>query len=281
MGSDDSLTVWLNGTKIHSENVQRGCEPDQVKLTLNLKPGKNTLLLKVCNGSGDFAFYFSMSKPTEPMVPRLFDDVSDNVGLGISSPGGNLRGHHVLVADVNGDGRPDLLYGAGAGLLLINTPGGFVEVKNSGILYQPEKGTPVFGDFDGDGYPDLFVPQPGKCKLFRNNGKGMFVDVAEKAGVAIDPSSLPTCAVWTDFNNRGSLDLMIGCLKGPNVYLRNEKGVFVDAGDQLGLSRNVYNTRGIAAIDVNNDGVLDLVMNNEGRESAVLLGRKSRLAQNR
>src|SRR5262249_32673793 len=47
LGSDDGLKVFLNGQLIHGENVERACQPDQAKLTLSLKPGKNRLLLKV------------------------------------------------------------------------------------------------------------------------------------------------------------------------------------------------------------------------------------------
>ena len=73
---------------------------------------------------------------------------------------------------MDGDGRPDFLYGAGTGLLVLNTPKGFVEAKDSGISYKPGKVGPVFGDFDGDGQPDLFVPQAGGCKLFQQRRQG-------------------------------------------------------------------------------------------------------------
>jgi hypothetical protein len=61
LGSDDTLTVWLNGAKVVSENVSRGAA-DQNKALLRLKAGKNDLLLKICQGDGDWAFYF---KPTQ------------------------------------------------------------------------------------------------------------------------------------------------------------------------------------------------------------------------
>src|SRR5262249_53204763 len=61
LGSDDTLTVWLNGQKLLAENVYRAVAPDQHKLTLKLKAGTNKLLLKICQGSGDWAFYFQPS----------------------------------------------------------------------------------------------------------------------------------------------------------------------------------------------------------------------------
>jgi hypothetical protein len=281
LGSDDTLTVWLNGTKLLAQNVARGCEPDQDQVILKLKPGKNALLLKICQGEGEFAFYYLAkgSAPPLPATRNAFEDVSDKVGLGPGGVGGQLKGDHLAVADVNGDGRPDFLYSAGSGLLVLNTPQGFVEAKDSGISYQCGKVAPAFGDFDGDKAPDLFVPQRGKCRLFRNNGKGRFSDVTARSGAIAAPLGQATCAAWTDFNNRGRLDLLVGCLKGPNRYFRNNgDGTFADATDELGLQNHIFNTRGICALDINKDGVPDVVFNNEGQEPAVLLGSPARLA---
>jgi len=57
LGSDDTLTVWLNGEKLVEENVDRAVGPDQARAILHLRPGKNQLLVKVCNGQGAFGFY--------------------------------------------------------------------------------------------------------------------------------------------------------------------------------------------------------------------------------
>jgi hypothetical protein len=65
LGSDDTLTVWLNGAKILEEEVYRGAAPDQNKATLKLRPGKNALLIKICQGGGEWAFYFRMMEAKE------------------------------------------------------------------------------------------------------------------------------------------------------------------------------------------------------------------------
>lgn len=60
LGSDDTLTVWLNGKKLLSEGIPRPVIPDQNKLTLNLQKGKNHLLMKICQADGGWAFYFAV-----------------------------------------------------------------------------------------------------------------------------------------------------------------------------------------------------------------------------
>jgi hypothetical protein len=217
--------------------------------------------------------------PTPPAGPPAFEDVSDQVGLGERGIGAQMKGDHLAVADVDGDGRPDFLYSAGTGLLVLNTPQGFVVAKDSGLSFQTGKVRPAFGDFSGDGLPDLFVPQSGTCRLFRNTGKGRFVDVTSKSGALAAPIGHAVCAVWADFNNRGKLDLLVGCLKGTNRYFRNNgNGTFADATVEIGLDHRIFNTRGLAAVDINKDSVLDLVFTNEGQESAVLLGSPTRLS---
>jgi hypothetical protein len=273
LGSDDTLTVWLNGEKLVAQNEYRAVAPDQAKLTLKLKPGKNHLLLKICQGGGDWAFYFAAGKSvTGAPQGQWFEDVSTQVGLGPSGIGGTVKGDTLTVCDVNGDGRPDFLYGAGTGLLVLNTPKGFVEAKDSGISYKPGKVGPVFGDYNGDGHPDLFVPQAGGCKLFKGDGKGHFTDVTKAAGLDKD-IGLATCAAWGDLDNDGHLDLVVGCLRGPNRFFRNKgDGTFEDATEALGLHQRIFNTQAVCLVDLNNDGMLDVVFNNEGQESCVLMG---------
>lgn len=206
-----------------------------------------------------------------------FEDVSDRVGLGEKGVGGHLKGDHLAVADVNGDGRPDFLYSAGTGLLVLNTPQGFVAAKDAGISYKAGKVAPAFGDFDGDGHADLFVPQEGTSRLLKNSGTGRFEDVTSKAGAIGRPTQgFATCAVWADMSRRGRPDLMVGCVGGPNRYFRNNgDGTFADASEEIGLLYRIFNTRGLSVVDINKDGVPDLILNNEGQDSTALLGNRA------
>ncbi|MBI1901185.1 MAG: VCBS repeat-containing protein [Planctomycetia bacterium] len=273
LGSDDTLTVWLNGEKILAENVYRGAAADQNQLTLKLRPGKNKLLLKICQGSGEFAFYFLAKTPTEP-VPPLFEDVSAAAKLGQDGIGGKIKGDHLAVADWDGDGRSDFLYCAGGGLVVLNTPSGFVEVANCGLNFVSGCGRPAVGDFDGDKRPDLFVPQRDGGKLYKNAGGGKFVDVTAGAGDLARPIRSATSAAWVDLSGGGKPDLLVGCLTGANRVFRNGDGKFVEIGGDLGLNQKVFGTRGVCGLDLNGDGEADLVLNNEGQDPAVLLGAK-------
>jgi hypothetical protein len=279
LGSDDTLSVWFNGQPVHAENVARGCAPDQAMLTLKTKPGRNKLLLKICQGGGPWAFYFSSKLPDAALTPPTFEDISDAAGLGSEGAAGKVKGDPLIVADINGDGLEDVLFSGGSGVLLLQTKKGFVETPNSGIAYRAGGAIPAFGDCNGDGRPDLFVPQanaPGR--LFLNDGAGHFRDVTERSGDLAKPLGLATCAVWSDFCQRGRADLLVGCVRGPNRYFRNNgDGTFTDAGDEIGLYRGIYNTSSMCVLDVNQDGVTDLIMGNMGSESALLLGSRRRL----
>jgi hypothetical protein len=65
LGSDDTLSVWLNGQPLLARNVERAAAPDQDRATLNLKAGKNQLLVKVCNAGGEWGFYILPTFPAE------------------------------------------------------------------------------------------------------------------------------------------------------------------------------------------------------------------------
>jgi hypothetical protein len=278
LGSDDGLVVWLNGKSLVSQNVERGCAPDQARVTLDLKAGKNELLLKITQGGGDWAFYFQPLAKLPPSVLWSFADVSDEVGLGEKGIGSRDKGDTLTVCDIDGDGKPDFLYGAGSGVVVRNDGKRFAEVADSGIRFEAGKVGPVFGDCNGDGRPDLLVPQRDGLRLFRNEGGFKFTDVSKSALLPF--AGHATCAAWGDVDNDGQLDLVVGCLRGPNRFLRNKgDGTFEDRSEKLGLTQKVFNTQAVAMADVNGDGILDMIFNNEGQDACVLLGNPETLAK--
>ncbi len=87
------------------------------------------------------------------------------------------------------------------------------------------------GDYDGDGWVDLYVTSYGRNILYHNNGNGTFTDVADKAGVVAPGWS--TCAVWFDYDNDGKLDLFV------SSFVAYEKSLNVLCTDET-LSRRYY-----------------------------------------
>jgi hypothetical protein len=279
-GSSGALTVWLNGTRLHSENAKRACAADQAQFNLKLQAGKNHLLVKCCNTDQENAFYFAAGFSAFAGA-GWFVDASAEWGLGESGLASDLKGDSLAVADFDNDGQLDVLYGAGTGTLLRNRKGKFELQASSGISYKPGKVGPTLGDFNADGLVDLFVPQiTGQCKLYRNKGNCEFEDVSARSGDLAKPLGHAVGGAWGDFDNDGHLDLLVTCLRGTNKYLRNTgDGTFVDQSTDIGLSQKVYNTQAAAWVDLNNDGRLDLVLNNEGQDSAVLFGRPADAAK--
>jgi len=271
--SAQSLTVWLNGKKIHTDAATKA---EGTPLTLKLAAGKNTLLIKISSTAttGDQGFTFSLGSGGDGAAGLWFEDISATWGLGAEGAASDVKGDTLAVADFNGDGKPDFLFGAGTGMLFINQGGKFVQKDDAGISFKTGKVGPTLCDFDGDGHIDIFVPQiDGKCKLYKNDGTGKFTDVAQAAGDLAKGIPGAVSAAWGDFDNDGKPDLLVCCLRGTNRYFKNAgNGQFTEKSNETGMTQKVFNSQAAAFADLNGDGQLDLIFANEGQESCALFG---------
>jgi hypothetical protein len=201
-----------------------------------------------------------------------FVDVTDKLGLGPDGLAGKEKGDRLLIADLNGDGRQDILYCTPQGIILRNGPNGFTEDRGS-LKVKFGGVTPILFDFNGDGKPDLVIPQANGVRLLRNDGDFKFTDVTAEAGDLAKFSGNATAVAMGDFFKKGKPDLLVACLGSTNRYFRNlGGGKFQDASHDIGLDRRILNSRAVVTGDVNKDGNVDVVFNNEGQDPFILLG---------
>ena len=266
--------------------------------------------------------------------PVIFKDVTEAAGLGrwthqsgtpakqfiLETPGSG-----VALIDYDNDGWLDIYlvngstYDALAGkasaphavLFHNNHDGTFTDVAAKAGVTNDRWGFGVaVGDYDNDGWPDLYVTNFGKNRLYHNNHDGTFTDVAEKAGVALGGWS--TGPTWGDYDGDGRLDLFVPgyvhyqgdqppvpgsasavstnfcqfrgapvmCgprgLKGEHDHLfhNNGDGTFTDVSEKAGVSDpNGYYGLSSVFVDLNNDGKVDLVVADDSTPNYVYLNK--------
>jgi hypothetical protein len=127
-----------------------------------------------------------------------------------------------------------------------------------------------WGDYDNDGWPDLFLTKYGPNQLFHNNGDGTFTDVTNQAGVAGGGTQQSQSALWFDYDLDGDLDLYVSVWYEKTLppdtrnwmYENLGSGQFMDVSEASGLA-DPGKTYMSVAIDANNDGYLDLYLAND------------------
>jgi len=128
----------------------------------------------------------------------------------------------------------------------------------SGIDVYGNSGLAV-GDFDNDGFDDLYVCQPAGLpnRLYRNQGDGTFEDVTEQSAVGVLDDT--ACALFADFENKGVQDLLVVCGGGPLLFLNQGNGKFSLKPDAFKFAKPPQGTFTHAAIaDYDRDGRLDI-----------------------
>lgn len=219
----------------------------------------------------------------------------------------------VAVFDYDNDGLLDIFFTNGAAIPSLeksdpsysnrlfhnNGNGTFTDVtEKAGLQGMGYSMGVAAGDYDNDGFVDLYITGVNRNQLFHNNGDGTFTDVTDKAGVGgIVPKlgkAWSVAAGWFDYNNDGLLDLFVvnylnytiktatPCVQQgipaycspvdflgmPNILYRNNgDGTFTDISEQSHISQYVGKGMGLAFADYDNDGFTDIFVSNDTFEN--------------
>lgn len=219
---------------------------------------------------------------------QSFERVESLVGLGILEDNNG-----VAVADYDGDNDLDIFVVAKAKDNLNNektvsrlfrndNDGSFTDVTESAgfsNLYPSENNPEEFyglsgfkygafwGDYNNDGFPDLFMTFLDSVQLWRNMGNGTFSNVTSISGITESNDCGNTGATWFDYNNDGFLDLFIADWRrcaGNSLYLNNGNETFTNVSVSAGITNSfIFHSFVGFPFDFDEDGLMDLYVTND------------------
>jgi hypothetical protein len=184
-----------------------------------------------------------------------------------------------------------------------NHDGTFTDVtRKSGLGISIYGLGAAIGDYDNDGFDDIFITALGQSHLFRNNGNGTFKDVTTTAGLW-GPNEFSTSAAWVDYDRDGKLDLVVSnyvqwseqgdlyctldgahksyctpeSYKGTSARLWHNigGGKFEDATQKAGFYDPTSKSLGVAILDYNSDGWPDILIANDTQPNKLYLNKKN------
>ena len=288
--------------------------------TLPLSSWGRYLRSNVLTGSVLSALLFTSGlTAAEPNSPIQLKDVTQQTGISFVHTDGSSGKRYIVETvasglatfDYNGDGKIDILFLNGAPLPGAPTPtppprnalyrndGGwkFTDVTQAAGLADTSYHLGVcIGDYNNDGYPDIYLNNFGPNILYRNNGDGTFVDVTREAGVEAG-NRVGAGASFLDIDGDGNLDLFaanyvdfsykdhqtsimngfpsyVGPLNYPptaNVLFHNNgDGTFTDVSVASGIASLLGSGMGLICADFDNDSDTDIIVGNDLRPDYVL-----------
>ncbi|HLN54358.1 MAG TPA: FG-GAP-like repeat-containing protein [Bacteroidales bacterium] len=205
-----------------------------------------------------------------------FTPVPEAAGLGIIKQAAtNEFGDysHTEAADYDGDGDVDLYVSSYDGetssfrrWLFNNNSGMFTDVAaDAGLTHSGRETSAIFGDYDNDGFLDLYVLREEGDILYKNDGNGKFTDVTDRTIKASKTGG--NMALFFDADHDGDLDLFEARSNINLLYRNNADGTFTEQAEQMNLAGKSGISTDAAFGDFDEDGDIDLIVVNENESN--------------
>jgi len=185
----------------------------------------------------------------------------------------------VTIADIDSDGKHDLFVtngqlgsnGKTQNLVLLSRGAEYERQPNCPLENVPDVNTALWGDYDNDGYADVYLCRRGKNQLWRQTSPGIWLDVTDKTKTGAGEADTVDGACY-DADHDGDLDyLLVNADKPCELLNNNRDGTFRPLADEIGLAVDNRSSRRVMVADLDQDDDADVILLNEGQPHTVLL----------